>query len=73
VSALIDANEQYQVVTVFRVDWDTYRDEQITKDLKIRRRSTLVMFKDGKEIDRVVAQTSARAIEPLFQKAIASS
>jgi len=71
VSALIDANEQYQVVTVFRVDWDTYRDEQITKDLKIRRRSTLVMFKDGKEIDRVVAQTSARAIEPLFEKAIA--
>ena len=72
-SALIDANEQYQVVTVFRVDWDTYRDDQITKDLKIRRRSTLVMFKDGKEIDRVVAQTSARAIEPLFQKTIASS
>lgn len=71
-SALIDANEKYQVVTVFRVDWDTYRDDQITKDLKIRRRSTLVMFKDGKEIDRVVAQTSARVIEPLFEKAIAS-
>jgi len=71
VSALIDANEKYQVVTVFRVDWDTYRKDQITKDLKIRRRSTLVMFKDGKEIDRVVAQTSARAIEPLFEKAIA--
>ncbi len=70
-SALIDANEKYQVVTVFRVDWDTYRKDQITKDLKIRRRSTLVMFKDGKEIDRVVAQTSARAIEPLFEKAIA--
>jgi len=42
------------------------------KDLKIRRRSTLVMFKDGKEIDRVIAQTSAKAIEPLFEKAIAS-
>jgi len=72
VSALIDANEKYQVVTVFRVDWDTYRNDQITKDLKIRRRSTLVMFKDGKEIDRVIAQTSAKAIEPLFEKAIAS-
>ena len=71
-SALIDANEKYRVVTVFRVDWDTYRNDQITKDLNIRRRSTLVMFKDGKEIDRAVAQTSARAIEPLFEKAIAS-
>ena len=71
-SALIDANEKYRVVTVFRVDWDTYRNDQITKDLNIRRRATLVMLKDGKEIDRVVAQTSARAIEPLFEKAIAS-
>ena len=72
-SALIDGNEAYQAVTVMRVDWDTFRDHQITKDLKVRRQSTLVMFKDGEELARVIAQTSSSAIESLFEQAIASS
>ncbi len=70
-SALIDDNEAYQAVTVMRVDWDLYRDDQFTKDLGVRRQSTLVMFKDGAEIDRVIAQTSSDAIAKLFDKAIA--
>ena len=70
-SALIDGNEAYEAVKISHVDWDLHRSDQFTKDLNIRRQSTLVMFKDGEEIDRVIAQTSAIAIEPLFEKAIA--
>ena len=50
-----------------RVDWDTHRDADIVNELKIPRRSTLVMFNKGKEVARVVAQTGTPAIEALFK------
>ena len=53
-----------------RVDWDQFRDDPIVDELKIRRRSTLVMFNEGKEVGRVVAQTSAAAIEALFKAVV---
>ena len=69
-SALIDGNPAYQAVTVMRVDWDQYGKSEIVSELNIPRRSTLVMFKGGEEIGRVVAQTSATASEPLFVDAV---
>ncbi len=65
-SALIDGNPAYKAVKVITVDWDTFKSAPIVEELDIPRRSTLVMFKDGEEVGRVVAQTSAKAIEPLF-------
>lgn len=53
-----------------RVDWDLHGRSELVSELGIRRRSTLVMFKEGKEIGRVIAQTSADAIEPLFIDAL---
>lgn len=52
------------------VNWDKHKRDAIVSELGIRRRSTLVMFNEGKEIDRVVAQTSVEAIEALFVKAV---
>lgn len=69
-SALLDGNPKYQAVTVMMVDWDTFKKAPITSELKIPRRSTLVMFKDGEEVARVVAQTSESAISELFDTAI---
>lgn len=66
-SALIENNPAYRAVTVMRVDWDAHRDEEWVRKLRIPRRSTLVMFKGGKEVGRVVAQTSEEAIESLFK------
>jgi thiol:disulfide interchange protein len=59
----------YKNITVMRVDWDTYRDKQIVKDMKIPRRSTLVLVKGNKELGRIVAQTSESAIKGLLDKA----
>ena len=65
--ALLDSKSEYRKVTIMRVDWDTYRDAEIVKSLAIPRRSTLVMFNNGVEVGRVVAQTSTAAIEALFK------
>ena len=69
-SALIEGNSDYHVITVMKVDWDQYKSDAIVSDLDVRRRSTLIMFNDGKEVDRVIAQTSADAIEAMFVKAL---
>lgn len=67
--ALLDSNSDYRAVKIIRVDWDKHSRAPITRELNIPRRSTLVMFRDGKEIGRVVARTSKADIEPLFKAA----
>ena len=68
--ALIKNNPNYQSVKLLRVDWDTHRDSELVRELRIPRRSTLVMFDKGKEVGRVVAQTSESAIEALFKAVV---
>ena len=68
-SALLDSNEKYRDVTVYMVDWDSYGRSQLARDLKVARRSTLIMFRDGKELGRVVARTDKASIGGLFDKA----
>jgi len=64
------SNPALAKLPVMKVDWDVYRGKAISKNLKIPRRSTLVVFKGGKEKGRVVAQTSRGAIERLMKKGI---
>ncbi len=70
ISALMDANEAYATVKVINVDWDQYANSDFAKELRIPRRSTLVMFKGGEEVGRVVAQTGQGPIEELFKAAV---
>ena len=65
--ALLQNNPEYQAVTVIKADWDTYRNTPIINELGVRRRSTLIVFNEGKEVARVVAQSQPNAIEALFQ------
>ena len=69
-SALIKANPDYAAVTVMRVDWNEHRGGALVKALSIPRQSTLVVFKSGQEVGRVVARTSRKDIEALFQAAL---
>ncbi len=69
-SALKDSNPAYQAVTFMKVDWDKHRNDAIVDELKVRRRSTIIVFKGGEEVGRVIAQTSGAAIEPLFVAAL---
>ena len=68
--ALIDGNPAYQAVTVMKVDWDRFSGDPIVGELGVRGRATLVMFSKGEEVGRVIGQTGAGAIEPLFKAAV---
>lgn len=69
-SALQKSNPAYLKVKIIRVDWDKFAQDAIVRELKVPSRSTLVMFSKGKEVGRVVAQTSSGAIEALFRAAL---
>lgn len=62
-------NASYQRVRIIIVDWDKHQGDPIVSQLKVARRSTLVMFKGGAEVGRVVAGTSESVIAPLFDAA----
>ena len=66
----MQGNPEYADVQLLLVDWDLYRDDPLREELKVVRRSTLIMFKGGEEIARVLAQTSEDAIGDLFKAAI---
>ena len=68
--ALIDKNPAYRAVTVMKVDWDRFSGDPIVDELGVRGRATLVMFSRGEEVGRVIGQTGAGAIEPLFKAAV---
>ena len=69
-SAIVDGNAKYKAVKLIRVTWDTFKDAPIARELNVSRRSTLVMFTGGKEVGRVVSQTSKGPIEALFKAAV---
>ena len=58
-------------ITFITVDWDQYSKAQISKDLKVFRRSTLVAVTDGKVLEPLVAATSRKEIKSLMDAALA--
>ena len=68
-SALLEDNSKYPAVRIVKVDWDTFSKAPIVEELQIPRRATLVMFNEGKEVGRVVAQADQQAIARLFDAA----
>ncbi len=57
-------------ITFMLVDWDSYKGHAVTKSRRIPRRSTLVLIKGGKEVGRLVAATSKKAIKGLLEKGL---
>jgi thioredoxin 1 len=57
-------------ITFITVNWDQYSDAQISKRLKVLRRSTLIAMKGSKELGRLVAATSRKDIKELMDKAL---
>lgn len=69
--ALMEANEKYRGVTLMRADWDMVAEDVIVKQYAVPRRSTLIMFRKGKEVGRVIARTDEVSIGALFEAAVA--
>ena len=62
------SKKEFQNVTAYYVDFDSQKE--ILKKLGVRRQSTLVVFKDGKEVGRSLGDTTTFGIESLLQKAL---
>lgn len=67
VSALLKL-EPYRQIRPLRVDFDKQKD--VLKILRASKQSTLIVFKDGKEVGRSLGDTSQEGIENLLKKAI---
>ncbi|MDX2156774.1 MAG: thioredoxin family protein [Hyphomicrobiaceae bacterium] len=59
-----------KAVTFVLVDWDTFKSHEVTTSRKIPRRSTFVLIKGGKEIDRLVAETAEERIKAMLDLAV---
>lgn len=68
INALRAKGEPYDSLTMLAVDWDENRRSKLIETLNVPRRSTLIMFKDGKEVGRIVAGTGNSEIQALIDK-----
>lgn len=62
-----------QSIMFFVVDWDEHGTGDLSKSLKIPRRSTLVALKGRQELGRIVAGTSQADIKALLDMALAAT
>lgn len=53
-------------MTFVKVDWDTYKRQEVTKSRGIPRRSTLIVLRGDQELGRLVAGTSESQIQSLM-------
>lgn len=69
--ALKAENPAYEAsITFINIDWDEFRTARLTREMKIPRRSTLVVLKGDQELGRIVAQTSPKVIKGLMDVAL---
>jgi thiol:disulfide interchange protein len=69
--SLLQENPAYQALTFIDVDWDTFGPSELTKRLKVNRRSTLLVMKAGKEVARLENEPYERKIRRLLDAALA--
>ena len=60
--------EPYRQISPLTVDFDTQKDA--LKTLRVNKQSTLIVFKNGKEVGRSLGDTSREGIENLLKRAI---
>ncbi|WP_270725127.1 thioredoxin family protein [Shimia sp. Alg240-R146] len=74
INALMQSNPDYDAkVTFIHVDYDQYGQSDLAKELKIPRRSTLVVLKGSEELGRIVAGTSKKQIKDLMDIALSAT
>jgi len=73
-NALRAKNPAYDAaITFINVDWDQYGDGDLVRDMKIPRRSTLVLMKGRTELARIVAGTGRAEIAALLDQGVAAA
>jgi thioredoxin 1 len=71
INALLKENPAYSTqISFITVDWDQWGEGDLVQQLKIPRRSTLVVLKGNKELGRIVAGTAKDDIKALMDLAL---
>jgi thiol:disulfide interchange protein len=74
ITALKEETPAYeQSITFIDIDWDIWKDDEITARFNVPRRSTLIAVKGDQELGRLVAQTSRAEIEALMNAALSAA
>lgn len=58
----------YDGLQVLRVDFD--KQKEVVRAFKARTQSTLIVFKNGKEVDRSIADTNMDSVITMLRKAL---
>lgn len=71
IDAIRTADPSYDAAMTFvKVDWDTYKQHDVTVFRNIPRRSTLIVLRGEEELGRIVAGTSEAQIKALMDKGV---
>lgn len=70
IGSLRGRGKPYSGMTELAMDWDKYRGSKIGRQLRIPRRSTLIMYDNGKEVGRIIAGTSPASIKKLIDSGL---
>lgn len=73
IAQAISENPKYGSLQFIEVNWDTYGRSRTAERLKVERRSTLLVMKNGNEVARLVNAPEARKIRSLMDAALAAS
>lgn len=60
--------EEFKGITTLRVDFDTQKE--VVEAFGVRYQSTLIVFKGGREVGRVIGVTDRDSIESLLREAL---
>lgn len=61
-------NPEYKNVIFYQLEYDTQKD--LLKTLKVRSQSTIIIFRNGKEVARATGDTKESALAKLTKQAI---
>lgn len=71
ISALRAEDPSYDKAMIFvRVDWDDFKQHEVTRSRNIPRRSTLLVLQGDDELGRIVAGTRKSDIKDLMDKGV---
>lgn len=71
INALRSENPAYDsAMTFVKVDWDTFKKDDVTTSRGVPRRSTLILLRGDQELGRIVAGTSTEQIQALLDLAL---
>ena len=72
IAKLIGENPAYSDLTFVDINWDTFGQSIMTNRMKVTRRSTLVVMKNGREITRIENEPFERKVRALLDAALAA-